>query len=152
MGFVVAMSSRNVLRVGSHDVMPSGAFGNLLHIVTFALLGHALARAFDPAARPAGFGRSAGVLAFAVATLFGCSDEVHQFFTPGRHCSLYDAFLDAAGAACALLVPRPPDVGRPATWQPAATLLFVAVVVAIVTGLWRLPGDAAIESILRSFV
>lgn len=40
--------------------------------------------------------------AFAYAALFALSDEVHQYFVPGRHCDWRDVLTDWAGAALAL--------------------------------------------------
>jgi VanZ family protein len=41
-------------------------------------------------------------LAFILTVLYAASDEFHQSFTPGRHPSLWDVLIDAAGAATAL--------------------------------------------------
>lgn len=41
----------------------------------------------------------AAVIAFAAAAAYGATDEVHQWFVPGRTMSLYDWIADAAGAA-----------------------------------------------------
>lgn len=50
--------------------------------------------------------RTALGLAFAIAVLYGLSDEYHQSFVPGRHPSLSDALIDAMGAATAIGVIR----------------------------------------------
>lgn len=42
------------------------------------------------------------VAAFAVAVLYGISDEVHQSFVPGRTPDVADVVADAVGAALAL--------------------------------------------------
>jgi VanZ family protein len=44
--------------------------------------------------------------AFAVALLYGLSDEFHQAFVPGRHPDPLDIVTDIAGAAAALLALR----------------------------------------------
>lgn len=48
------------------------------------------------------FGRSAGT-AFGIASLYAVTDEIHQFFVPGRSCELRDVLIDAGGAALGIL-------------------------------------------------
>lgn len=44
-------------------------------------------------------------LAIGLAALYGCSDEFHQSFVPGRGASIWDVLLfDAPGAGLALLI------------------------------------------------
>lgn len=38
------------------------------------------------------------LLGFFAAVAYGVTDEIHQYFTPGRHCSLRDIFSDTVGA------------------------------------------------------
>jgi VanZ family protein len=38
------------------------------------------------------------VWAFMVASLYGASDEIHQYFVPGRQADFYDWFADSLGA------------------------------------------------------
>jgi VanZ family protein len=44
------------------------------------------------------------LLGVIIAVGYGISDEIHQYFVPGRHCSLYDVFSDTAGALLAYIV------------------------------------------------
>jgi len=44
------------------------------------------------------------VWSFAIAAAYSLSDEFHQIFVPGRHASLIDCGVDAAGAALAMLL------------------------------------------------
>jgi len=41
---------------------------------------------------------------FVVAVLYGISDEIHQYFVPGRFMSFGDVFIDAVGISFALLI------------------------------------------------
>lgn len=42
--------------------------------------------------------------AFGVSALYAISDEVHQYFIPGRHASVWDVLLDSMGALCGILI------------------------------------------------
>jgi len=44
-------------------------------------------------------GRRADVIAIALATLYGISDEFHQSFVPGRDSSVFDVAIDLLGAS-----------------------------------------------------
>jgi len=39
-------------------------------------------------------------LAFAIAFLYGVSDEIHQYFVPGRDADVLDVVADGIGALC----------------------------------------------------
>jgi hypothetical protein len=141
MATVFWLSGRASIGVERRLPVPKGPAGNLFHVATFAAIGYALGRALDKGGAAAGLRTAAGRTALLVAAAFGVSDELHQFFTPGRTCSLYDAFLDGAGAGVALLAPGPGGSGRPASWRPSLALAAVAAAVAVATGIWRTPGD-----------
>lgn len=48
---------------------------------------------------------NAYVFAITFAILFGITDELHQFFVPGRDCSGLDVFFDGVGS-CLILMQR----------------------------------------------
>ncbi len=73
------------------------------HFVVYAMLAFLWHRALARGgmADPTALG-----LAFAIAVLYGLSDEFHQSFVPGRHPGLSDVIIDAMGAATAIGVIR----------------------------------------------
>jgi VanZ family protein len=40
---------------------------------------------------------------FLIAVLYGVSDELHQYFVPGRYCCIEDVLLDSSGISLASL-------------------------------------------------
>ena len=46
------------------------------------------------------------LIAFALTTLYGMTDEIHQAFVPGRHSRVGDVLFDAAGALAMILLIR----------------------------------------------
>ncbi len=45
----------------------------------------------------------ATLLAILIASLYGVSDEIHQYFVPGRFCDPWDWVVDTLGAALGAL-------------------------------------------------
>jgi VanZ family protein len=70
----------------------------VLHGVEYGILGLLCYRAFRWAAGPA-VARQAIVLAIVTASVYGVTDEVHQFFVPFRESSWLDWLADTIGAA-----------------------------------------------------
>ena len=44
-------------------------------------------------------GRSAALLSLGIAWLYAVTDEIHQYFVPGRSCEIRDILIDWAGTA-----------------------------------------------------
>ncbi|MCR5605442.1 MAG: VanZ family protein [Treponema sp.] len=44
------------------------------------------------------------VICIALTSLYGIIDEIHQSFTPGRSCSVFDWLADTAGATAGIFV------------------------------------------------
>jgi VanZ family protein len=150
MAAIFWMSSRTALGFEHRLPAPRGPIGNMAHLALFGTLGFLLARALDARGASAGLGSAAGRAAVLLTALYGLTDEIHQFFTPGRTCSLFDVCLDGLGAASVLLLPRPRAEGRPESWIPAAGLFLVAAAFAVLTGLARSDADRAIEHLLQA--
>jgi VanZ family protein len=63
--------------------------------------------------------RQACLLGMLLAMAYGITDEIHQYFIPGRHCSLHDVFADAFGSALAygIAVIDISILSRSASWR-----------------------------------
>jgi VanZ family protein len=77
----------------SHDkLLHAGAYAGLGLLVRLALSGTRLR------------GPAALVVALAVASLYGVTDELHQYFVPNRQCDPLDWLADTAGALAGVAV------------------------------------------------
>jgi VanZ family protein len=79
---------------------PLGNFDKLVHFIAYAGLGALAARGFRHGGPGLG-ARAAFVAGAALAAAYGASDELHQYFVPGRFASVWDWVADAAGALAA---------------------------------------------------
>lgn len=44
------------------------------------------------------------LVSWGICILYACSDELHQYFVPGRSCELRDVMIDSAGALVGMLL------------------------------------------------
>jgi len=49
-------------------------------------------------------GRRIYLYAWIFATVYAVFDEIHQYFVPGRVCSVWDVLIDSTGAAVGVLI------------------------------------------------
>jgi len=91
MGLIFYLSSLSRLPIGPE------VSDKLLHATAYFGLAIVLVRALCHGL-PARVGPAAAITVWAVATVFGVSDEVHQMFVPGRTAALDDLAADAVGA------------------------------------------------------
>ena len=54
--------------------------------------------------RPSTVSWTKGLGALALASLYGVTDELHQYFVPGRTCDVHDWMADTSGAAIAVML------------------------------------------------
>jgi VanZ family protein len=73
-------------------------FDKSLHMLGYALLGALFCRAYGASWHGAGRWRTA-LLGVVSAGLYGVSDEIHQYFVPGRSAEVMDVVADVVGAA-----------------------------------------------------
>jgi VanZ family protein len=69
----------------------------IVHFLVFGLLATVTLRALRIESP-----RSRAVVAVLLVSLFGASDELHQYFTPGRSCDVFDWVADTLGASLAV--------------------------------------------------
>jgi len=147
------LSSRTTLDDAGTVPLPGGWYGNFLHFVTFAGLATLWATAADPAARFGGGAGRSKVVSFLVCVLYGLTDETHQYFSPGRCCSVYDLVIDTCGTLCALdaRFDLLPDVRAVVVRSRASIAWLIAgLFLSVVSGGNRPPGDFGLESLLAA--
>ena len=74
-------------------------FDKLLHFVAYALLGILFYRAYDTLPLRDNY-KLLIFISMASATLYGFSDEVHQYFVPSRHADMADVGANTIGSIC----------------------------------------------------
>ena len=80
--------------------IPGGVDDGVAHALQYAVLAALLLRGLA-GARWRGVKVRAAALAVLLATLYGVTDEAHQWFVPGRTAEVTDLVADALGAAVA---------------------------------------------------
>lgn len=78
-------------------------FDKILHFTAYALLGFLFFRALGTLAlrkRP----RLTALLSIMAASLYGLSDEIHQYFVPLRDADVFDWLADVIGSICGVLL------------------------------------------------
>jgi VanZ family protein len=68
----------------------------IFHLLEYALLGFLLRKAINLSDF-----RYPAVLAIIIGILYGITDEIHQYFVPGRECDIFDLTFDAFGCILA---------------------------------------------------
>ncbi len=78
--------------------LPRSVFAHdkLLHVIEYGGLGALLAWGLSSLGTPP---LRAFLLALAIASAYGASDEFHQYFVPNRECDVFDWMADTVGAA-----------------------------------------------------
>jgi VanZ family protein len=74
------------------------------HVVEYAVLGFLLSMSLR--SKNVRFSEKTFLFAVLIASLYGVSDEFHQFFVPGRVASVYDVFADFVGSILGVLSRR----------------------------------------------
>jgi len=96
MALIFALSAQSRLP-SPDDPWIDFLFKKAAHFTVYGVLAFLFWRALPP-------GRLIYLWAWALSTLYACTDELHQSLTPLRHPSPWDVVIDACGAATALLI------------------------------------------------
>ncbi len=88
----------------SPERLPTFEFSDkILHFAAFGLLGFLFCRAY--ATLPLKDRRNTLILlSIGSATLYGISDEIHQYFVPFRQADILDAVANAVGSICGVII------------------------------------------------
>jgi len=98
MASIFALSSQHRVPTAGFNIHLVAISG---HLVAYGVLAIALLVAFEQTGTGS---RQAALLAFGGAAVYGLTDELHQYFVPGRHADLVDLITNAIGAAVFLWV------------------------------------------------
>jgi len=82
--------------------LPSGVADKPAHALAYVGLAGLIARALGGGLPPR-ITAVRFVIGFAISVIYAASDELHQWFVPGRSADLADVAADAIGAAVALI-------------------------------------------------
>jgi VanZ family protein len=74
------------------------------HFLFYAIFGYLIARSFLFLKVSTKFHRHYLVFSIIFAAVYGLSDEIHQYFVPGRFCSLGDFMADGLGATVGIFI------------------------------------------------
>ncbi len=101
-GYAVVIFVVSSVTLDIEELRPVLTFDKLLHLAEYYILGYLLMRVFTTSGFPL-LASSPVAAVILVGSAYGLSDEIHQFFVPGRDASLMDVFFDVAGVALAAL-------------------------------------------------
>jgi VanZ family protein len=99
-GYAVLIFALSSSSLDIEELRPVFEYDKLLHLVEYYILGYLLMRVFTTSL-DSSRAEKAVLATILVGTLYGASDEIHQYFVPGRDCNLFDFLFDAAGATLA---------------------------------------------------
>ena len=78
----------------------------ILHVIAYTVLGYLTARALFYQARFPGWREKLLFIAISLGIFYGLSDEIHQYFVPGRVADVADLIADGIGVILGVMVFR----------------------------------------------
>lgn len=97
---IFSLSARSVPRAGA-DYWQDFVVKKIAHVIEFGILAILSYRALKGSRLTQ---KNAAISAILICFLFGASDELHQFFTPGRQARIRDVVIDTLGATAVLAI------------------------------------------------
>lgn len=94
-GFIFFLSSLTL-----NSLPESEGYDKVAHLLLYTGLGYLVYRMFKKAGRSG----PVGYLTALIVTLYGVSDELHQYYVPGRNCDLLDIVFDGLGGVLAAFI------------------------------------------------
>ena len=76
------------------------------HFVFYTMFGFLIARSFSVLNVSPFFHRYFLIFAVVFSAVYGLSDEIHQYFVPGRFCSIGDFVADSLGGVAGVFIYR----------------------------------------------
>jgi glycopeptide antibiotics resistance protein len=100
-GLIFYLSSLSYIGVGD-QILVQDSENLVLHVIEFFPLGFFAAQGVSKTARFLSL--KLKFSAILIGSFYGLSDEIHQFFVPGRTSSFYDVGADASGVILGVLL------------------------------------------------
>lgn len=107
-GFFARLIEQVICWIGGENALNAALFDMLhlfvrkaAHFTVYLILGVIGERAYFHSGVKAGAWRF--TLALLTCALYACTDEIHQYFVPGRAMMLTDVLIDSVGAMCGIL-------------------------------------------------
>ena len=72
------------------------------HVTEYFIFGLCAVRAIRP--KTCRFTVKNGLAALILSTIYACTDEIHQYFVPGRTAAVGDVLIDSFGASLAVII------------------------------------------------
>lgn len=99
-GYAALIFALSSMSLDIDALRPVLTFDKLLHLAEYYILGYLIMRLFTTSGLPL-LAASPVAAAILAGSAYGLSDELHQFFVPGRDASPVDVLFDVAGVALA---------------------------------------------------
>jgi VanZ family protein len=120
MALIFMLSSQPKL-IDIQDDIGEKIFYKLAHFIAYAILAWLWWRVLAPQRQTSG---PVLLAALALTVLYAISDEIHQWFVPGRYAKAYDVLFDTGGALAMILLIR-----YSGHLRPKSSILYMVIAI-----------------------